>query len=49
MPNVSSAPWKYSTTGEGDVKALKGALKGRSLDQPSTVVVSDIDNLGQAY
>jgi mRNA-degrading endonuclease RelE of RelBE toxin-antitoxin system len=51
----------FSATGHGDVKALKGALKGRyrlrvgkwraffSLDQPGTVAVSDIDNRGQAY
>ena len=48
-------------TGRGDVKALKGALKGRyplrvgkwraffTLDPPNTIVVSDIDNRGQAY
>jgi len=51
----------FAATGLGDVKALKGALKGRyrlrvgkwrvffSLDQPGTIVVSDIDNRGQAY
>ena len=51
----------FATTGHGDVKALKGALKGRyrlrvgkwraffSLDQPGSIVVSDIDNRGQAY
>jgi len=50
-----------ATTGHGDVKALKGALKGRyrlrvgrwrvffSLDQPGSIVVIDIDNRGQAY
>ena len=50
-----------AATGHGDVKALKGALKGRyrlrvgkwrvffSLDQPGTIIVSDIDNRGQAY
>ena len=44
-----------------DVKALKGALKGRyrlsvgkwrifsSFEQPDTVVVSEVDNRGQAY
>jgi mRNA-degrading endonuclease RelE of RelBE toxin-antitoxin system len=48
-------------TGRGDVKALKGPLKGRyrlrvgkwriffGLDQPDRIVVSDIDNRGQAY
>src|SRR5258708_2998674 len=47
--------------GGGEVKGLKGALKGRhrlgvgkwriffSLDQPSSVVVTDVDNRGQAY
>jgi mRNA-degrading endonuclease RelE of RelBE toxin-antitoxin system len=62
MPNASSTPWNCSrATGHGDVKALKGALKGRyrlrvgksraffSLDQPGTVALSDIDNRGQAY
>lgn len=51
----------FATTGHGDVKALKGALKGRyrlrvgkwraffSLDQPGSMVVIDIDNRGQAY
>ena len=51
----------FAATGRGDVKALKGALKGRyrlrvgkwrvffSLDQPGSIVVSDIDNRGQAY
>lgn len=51
----------FATAGRGDVKALKGALKGRyrlrigkwrvffSLDQPGNVVVTDIDNRGQAY
>ncbi|MGA3099779.1 MAG: hypothetical protein ABSF25_25265 [Bryobacteraceae bacterium] len=45
----------------GDVKALKGTLKGRyrprigkwrvffSLDQPGNVVVTDVDNRGEAY
>lgn len=44
----------------GDIKALKGALKGRyrlrvgkwraffSLDQLGSIIVSDIDNRGQA-
>ena len=44
-----------------DVKALKGALKGRyrlrvgkwriffSFEQPDTVVVTEVDNRGQAY
>ena len=51
----------FAATGRGDVKALKGALQGRyrlrigkwrvffTLDQPSTIVVSEIDNRGQAY
>lgn len=51
----------FAATGLGDVKALKGALKGRyclrvgkwriffNLDQPGSVVVTDIDNRGQAY
>jgi mRNA-degrading endonuclease RelE of RelBE toxin-antitoxin system len=50
-----------AAAGLGDVKALKGALKGRyrlrvgkwrvffSLDQPGSVVVTDVDNGGQAY
>ena len=51
----------FASTGLGDVKALKGALKGRyrlrvgkwriffSLDQPGNIVVTDVDNRGQAY
>lgn len=51
----------FAATGNGDIKALKGALKGRyrlrvgkwrvffGLDQPGTIVVIDIDNRGQAY
>jgi mRNA interferase RelE/StbE len=51
----------FAETGYGDVKALKGALKGRyrlrvdkwrvffRLDQPGSVVVIDLDNRGQAY
>ena len=51
----------FAAAGLGDVKALKGALKGRyrlrigkwrvffSLDQPGNVVVADVDNRGQAY
>lgn len=50
-----------AATGLGDVKALKGALKGRyrlrvgkwrvffSLDQPGSIVVIDVDNRDQAY
>jgi mRNA-degrading endonuclease RelE of RelBE toxin-antitoxin system len=50
-----------ATAGLGDVKALKGGLKIRyrvrvgkwrvffSLDQPGNVVVTDVDNRGQAY
>jgi mRNA-degrading endonuclease RelE of RelBE toxin-antitoxin system len=61
-PKALSTPWKcFAATGHGDVKALKGALKGRyrlrvgkwraffSLDQPGSIIVSDIDNRGQAY
>lgn len=51
----------FAGSGYGDVKALKGALKGRyrlrvgkwriffRLDQPGSVVVIDLDNRGQAY
>ena len=51
----------FATDGRGDVKALKGVLKGRyrlrvgkwraffSLDQPGNVVVTDVDNRGHAY
>jgi mRNA-degrading endonuclease RelE of RelBE toxin-antitoxin system len=51
----------FAAAGLGDVKALKGALKGRyrlrvgkwriffSLDQPGSIVVTDVDNRGQAY
>ena len=51
----------FTVDGRGDVKALKGALKGRyrlrigkwraffCLDQPGNVVVTDVDNRGQAY
>jgi len=51
----------FAATGRGDVKPLKGALKGRyrlrigkwraffSLDQSGNVVVTDVDNRGQAY
>ena len=51
----------FATDGRGDVKALKGALKGRyrlrigkwrvffSLDQPDNVVVTDVDNRSHAY
>jgi len=51
----------FATTGHGDIKALKGALKGRyrlrvgkwraffSLDQLGSIIVSDIDNRGQDY
>jgi mRNA-degrading endonuclease RelE of RelBE toxin-antitoxin system len=54
-------PKREKASGLGDVKALKGALKGRyrlrvgkwriffSLDQPGNVVVTDVDNRGQAY
>ena len=51
----------FAETGHGDVKALKGPLKGRyrlragkwraffALDQAGNIVVIDIDNRGQAY
>jgi mRNA-degrading endonuclease RelE of RelBE toxin-antitoxin system len=51
----------FAAAGRGDVKALQGALKGRyrlrigkwrvffSLDQSGNVVVTDVDNRGQAY
>ena len=51
----------FASDGRGDVKALKGALKGRyrlrirkwraffSIYQPGNVVVSGVDNRGQAY
>ena len=51
----------FAATGRGDVKALKGTMKGRyrlrigkwrvffSLDQPGSVVVTHVDNRGQAY
>lgn len=51
----------FATSGRGDIKALKGALKGRyrlrvgkwrvffSLGPPGSIVVSEIDNRGQAY
>jgi mRNA-degrading endonuclease RelE of RelBE toxin-antitoxin system len=51
----------FAATGRGDIKALKGALKGRyrlriakwrvffSLDQRGSVGVTDVDNRGQAY
>lgn len=51
----------FAGAGRGDVKALKGALKGKyrlrtgkwriffSLDQPGSVVVTDVDKRGQAY
>ena len=51
----------FAADGRGDIKALKGALKGRyrlrvgkwrvffSLDQSGNVVVADVDNRGQAY
>jgi mRNA-degrading endonuclease RelE of RelBE toxin-antitoxin system len=51
----------FAADGRGDVKALKGTLKGRyrlrigkwraffNLAQPGNVVVTDVDNGGQAY
>ena len=58
---ITQALEGFAATGLGDVKALKGALKGRyrlrvgkwriffSLDQPGSIVVTDVDNRGQAY
>ena len=51
----------FAASGLGDVKALKGALKGRfrlrigkcrvffTFDQPDSITVTDVDNRGQAY
>jgi hypothetical protein len=51
----------FAADGRGDVKALKGSLKGHyrlrigkwrvffSLHQPGTILVTEIDNRGQAY
>lgn len=51
----------FADSGRGDVKALKGALKGQyrlrvgkwrvffRLEGPSRIIVMDIDNRGQAY
>lgn len=51
----------FATSGRGDIKALKRALKGRyrlrvgkwraffSFVPPGSIVVSAIDNRGQAY
>ena len=48
-------------SGRGDVRALKGPLKGQyrlrvgkwrvffSFDEPSRIVVTDVDNRGEAY
>ena len=61
MDRVIRAMEGFAAAGLGDVKALKGALKGRyrlrvgkwriffSLDEPGSVVVTDVDNRGQAY
>jgi mRNA-degrading endonuclease RelE of RelBE toxin-antitoxin system len=58
---IANALETFAATGLGDVKALKGALKGRyplrvgkwrvffGRDQPGHVVVIDVDNRGQAY
>jgi mRNA interferase RelE/StbE len=58
---ITRALEAFAASGRGDVKALKGALKGRyrlrvgkwraffSLERMNTIVVSDIDNRGQAY
>jgi len=52
---------EFAATGRGDVKALKGPLKGLfrlrigkwrvffKLDEPGVVSVIDVDNRGQAY
>ena len=51
----------FAAAGRGDVKALKGALKGRyrlrvgkwrvffRFDPSGTIVVTGVDNRGQAY
>jgi mRNA-degrading endonuclease RelE of RelBE toxin-antitoxin system len=47
----------FAADGRGDVKVLKGRYRLRigkwrvsfSLDQPGNVVVTDVDNRGQAY
>ena len=51
----------FAATGRGDVKALKGALKGRyrlrvgkwrvffTFDPPAHVTGIDVDNRGEAY
>ena len=51
----------FITIGHGDIKALKGPLKGRyrlrvgkwrvffRIEPPDNVVVIDVDNRGQAY
>ena len=58
---IIAALGAFAASGRGDVKALKGALKGRyrlrigkwrvffSLDQPGKVVVTAVDNRGEAY
>lgn len=58
---ITLAMETFSDNGRGDVKALKGALRGRYrlrvgkwrvffvLDESACIVVSDIDNRGQAY
>jgi mRNA-degrading endonuclease RelE of RelBE toxin-antitoxin system len=58
---ITRALEAFAADGRGDVKALKGALRGRyrlrigkwriffSLDQPGNVVVTDVENRGQAY
>ena len=51
----------FAATGTGDIKALKGALRGRfrlrigkwrvffTFDPPGCITVTDVDNRGQAY
>ena len=51
----------FAQTGRGDIKALKGQLHGRyrlrvgkwrvffAFIEPASIVVSEIDNRGQAY
>ena len=58
---IMKALEELAANGRGDVKALKGSLKGRYrlrigkwraffiLEPPSRVVVIDVDNRGQAY
>ncbi len=58
---ISEALNKFADTGHGNIKALKGPLKGRyrlrigkwrvifTPIDPQTLLVTDIDNRGEAY